>query len=133
MVGFPRNDLKRDKELQQQQQQQQQLSLFQSGLLVLVVLITSYIGFMQHDQAASINQLAVMQKELAVMQKEQAASIGMIDLKLNGILGGAGVALGIFAGLSTLTTTFKNSQDIAINNMKLEELKNNRNGTESKT
>ena len=66
------------------------------------------------------------------MQKEQMAAIGMIDLKLNVIIGGTAFALGIFAGLSTLTTIYKNSQDIAINNMKLEELRNNRNGTESK-
>jgi len=155
MVGFPRKDSKIDKELQQQQQQQQQLLLLlQSSLLVLVVLITTYIGFMQHDQATSISQLAVMQKDqataisqlavmqkdqgtaisqLTAMQKDQLAAIGMIDLKLNSIIGGTSVALAIFAGLGKITTTIKNSQDIALNNMKLEELRNNLNGTESKT
>jgi hypothetical protein len=100
----------------------------------------SQLAVMQKDQATAISQLAVMQKDqataisqLTAMQKDQLAAIGMIDLKLNSIIGGTSVALAIFAGLGKITTTIKNSQDIALNNMKLEELRNNLNGTESKT
>jgi hypothetical protein len=89
---------------QQQQQEQKQLMYFQSGLIALVIFITSYLGFMQnqmavvqhdqttaidkltvvqHDQATAIDKLAVMQNQMAVVQHDQATAIDKLAVMQN--------------------------------------------------
>ena len=51
VLGSSRGKEKELQLLQQQQQQQKQLMYFQSGLIPLVIFITSYLGFMQNQMA----------------------------------------------------------------------------------
>ena len=109
----------RGKEKELQLQLQKQLMYFQSGLIALVIFITSYLGFMQnqmavvqHDQATAIDKLAVMQNQMVVIQQIQSSQLNAIDSKLNSIFGGSAVVVGIL-------TFIKYSQDVALNNAKL--------------
>jgi hypothetical protein len=120
MVGIPKGNLKgkeNESQLQQQKQQRQQQKLmyFQCGLLVLVIVITSYLGFMQQNQMTAVDKLTVM-------QQNQIVRLDVIDTKLNTIFGGAAVALGLLTFAGSITTSIKNSQDIALNNFKLREI-----------
>lgn len=56
----------------------------------------------------------------------------MNDLKLNSTIVSIIFALAIISGVSAITTTYKNIQDIAINEIILEELQHQK-ATESRT
>ena len=93
---------------QQQQQEQKQLMYFQSGLIALVIFITTYLGFMQNQMAVVQHDQATAIDKLAVIQQIQSSQLNAIDSKLNSIFGGSAVVVGIL-------TFIKYSQDVALN------------------